>query len=126
MIYTTIFCKSFYRNGDQTRIELVPYVYLYVCMYVYIYIYNTIYIYTSIFHEKTLCLSVLKFWDGYQFFNSQDPAVPQSNSSCLGIDHFREIGTGSIKLGHTFTKFIEKKNIIPRNPVVPSELKRLK
>ena len=24
IIYATIFCKSFYRDGDRTRVELVP------------------------------------------------------------------------------------------------------
>jgi len=34
--------------------------------------------------------------------NSQDPAAPQSNSSCLEIDHFGETATGSIKLRQHF------------------------
>merc|ERR1719154_1047715 len=32
-------------------------------------------------------------------------AVPQSNSCCLEIDHFRETATGSV----TFTEIVEKK-----------------
>ena len=58
---------------------------------------------TSIFHEKTLCLCVIKFWDGFYTSVKLDKlAAPQSNSSCLEIDHFGETATGGIKLGQHF------------------------
>ena len=54
------------------------------------------------------------------WINSQDPAAPQSNSSCLEIDHFRKKATGRVKLGQRIHQNCLKKN--SWNPVVPSEL----
>jgi len=44
-----------------------------------------------------MCFKLQEHW-----INWQDPAAPQSNSSCLEIDHFGETATGSIKLGQHF------------------------
>ena len=52
----------------------------------------------------TLC--ILQSWDGFHIswtlVNSQDPAAPQSNSSCLEIDHFGETTTGNVKIEQHF------------------------
>ena len=55
MFYATIICKSFYRNGVQTRVELVPVHSINrsataVSKYMYTYIYINIYICISYIH----------------------------------------------------------------------------
>ena len=80
---------------------------------------------TSIFHGKTLCLYVLKFWGGfklqYYWINSQDPAAPQSNSSCLEINHFRDTTTAC----RAYLKQHFFQRGFPWNPVVSLELERI-
>jgi len=41
--------------------------------------------------------------------NSQDPAAPQSNSSCLEINHFGETATGSLNLEQHFYRNVSEK-----------------
>ena len=48
------------------------------------------------------------------WINSQYPAAPQPNSSCLEIDHSRETATGSVKLGQHFNQICLKKSFLKR------------
>ena len=70
--------------------------------------------YASIFHEKALCLSVLKFETGFKlqghWINSQDLTATQSNLSCLEIYLFGEMANGSIQLGQHFNQNYFLKN----------------
>ena len=47
-----------------------------------------------VYFSFEMCFKLQEHW-----INSQDPAAPQSNLSCLEINHFGETATGSIKLG---------------------------
>ena len=60
-----------------------------------------------------------------QWINSQDPAVPQSNSSCLEIDHFEETATGNIKFGQQFHQNYFRKNSKESSGIIRIEMHSL-
>ena len=74
---------------------------------------------TSIFHEKTLCLSVLKFWDGHQTSKTLDKLARSSYASVQFIlsgnwPLWRNANLYKIRTT-VLPRF--KKNHFPRNPV---------